>query len=100
MTPLATRQNLLGDLSYGKVWVSVRFTAKGCAKHQECAVGPYLITQLLQLIGAQVGCRDIDKISFSGISMLPVNRITRCVDEALKLADGLRKHRRIVFLAV
>src|SRR5690606_18070266 len=74
-------------------------TAKRRADHQKRTILTDFIAQLLQLIVIQRGRGHVDEIAFGGITVLPIDRVARSVDETLQLAYRLSQHGRIKLLA-
>ena len=44
-------------------------------------------------------CGDIDEILLSGLPLLPVDRVARCISETFKLAERFCQHLGIIGLA-
>src|SRR5882724_11117539 len=59
----------------------------------------HFITQLLELIGTEILRSHIDEVALCRMTMLPIDCITRLIDEPLQLAHRLSQPGRVEFFA-
>lgn len=85
MAPFATRADVVGDLPDGEVWERVGVASKGLTQDQKRPARPHFFAQCGDLLRPQRLRRHIDEVSFGRSAVLPIDRITRRIGEALSL---------------
>src|SRR6266850_4641644 len=59
-------------------------------------IRPHFIAQLLELIETEILRGHIDEVALCRMTMLPIDGVTRLIDEPLQLAHRLSQHLSIV----
>lgn len=95
MTPFAAVQDLFGNFLDRQVGVFVA-PAEGGTQHQQRALWPHFVGELLELFVAQRGGGNVEEVALGGIAMLPVHRVGWCVAEAFQLAQRLGQNGGVV----
>ena len=96
MVPFAAVEDRLRNLLHRQVGVGIGLGAEGGTQHQQRALRPHLVGELLELVVGQAGRGHVNEILLRGVAVLPIDRIAGRIGESLQLAQGLRKHGGIV----
>jgi len=90
VVPLAAVKDLVGNFFDGEVR-KIGLATKGGTEHQQATVCTNLLSQLGQLVVAEVLGGDVDKISLGGVTLLPVEGVARGIGRGEFIRPGRSK---------